>query len=484
MLLYELLEGIGEYRLFGVRGDTAISSPFTDTREAVAKGLFICIEGTGLDGHIFAKSAAEMGASAVVANRPIEGVPTVVVSDTQFAAAVIWNNYYKRPSGNMRLFGITGTNGKTSTLSFLAFCLGCQGRKVGTIGTLGAFALGERVDIKGSEKTGVCSAMTTPDPRYLYEALSKFRDMGVEDVVMEVSSHGIAQRKVDPLNFYVGIFTNLTPEHLDYHKSMEEYFRVKASFVSRCQKRIVNADDSDCRRFSASVPSICVGRDMLSCVAADKSFVSYSFEYKGETVNIKSSVGGDFTVYNTLFASVAALEGGVSAKNVEKGIFSLKNVKGRMESVDTGDAGFDVIIDYAHTPDALEKVLCHLRRYTVGRLICVFGCGGERDRGKRPLMGRIAESFCDGVIVTSDNPRGEDPLSIIKDITDGMKKDCFAVIPKRKEGIYAAISMADEGDTVLLAGKGHETYEIGKAGFSDFDEREIVREAIALRFGK
>lgn len=484
MLLYELLDGIGEYRLFGVRGDIVISSPFTDTRESVEKGLFICIEGCELDGHSFAKRAAELGANAVAANRPIEGVPTVVVNDTRYAAAVIWNNYYKRPAENMRLFGITGTNGKTSTLSFLASCLACHGRKVGTIGTLGAFALGERIDIKGSEKAGVCSAMTTPDPRYLYETLSKFRDMGVEDVVMEVSSHGIAQRKTDPLNFYVGIFTNLTPEHLDFHKSMEEYFRVKASFVSRCERRIVNTDDSDGRRFSLSVPSICVGRDMLSRVSADKSFVSYSFEYKGERVNIKSLVGGDFTVYNTLFAAVAALEGGVSVKNVEKGILSLENVKGRMERADTNGAGFDVIIDYAHTPDGLEKVLCHLRRNTVGRLICVFGCGGERDRGKRPVMGRIAESFCDGVIVTGDNPRGEDPLSIIRDITDGMKKDCHAVIPKRKDAIFAAISMAEKGDTVLLAGKGHETYEIGASGFAPFDEREIVKEALNLKFGE
>ncbi len=484
MLLYELLEGVGEYRLFGVRGDLDISSPFTDSREEVLGGLFVCIEGLELDGHTFAKSAVDKGAAAVVASRLVYGVPTVLVGDTRFAAAVIWNNFFKRPARNMRLFGITGTNGKTSTLSFLASCLTSQGRKVGTVGTLGAFAMGERIQVKGSEKTSAHSAMTTPDPRYLYSALSKFRKMGVEDVVMEVSSHGIVQRKTDPLDFYLGIFTNLTPEHLDYHKTMEEYFKVKASFVSRCEKRIINKDDSDCRRFGESIPCVAVGRDMLSDVFADKSSVSYSFEYKGKKIDIKSSVGGEFTVYNTLLASVAALESGVSPKNVQKGILSLGNVKGRMERVDTGNAGFDVIIDYAHTPDALEKVLCHLRRMTEGKLICVFGCGGERDRTKRPLMGRVAESFCDGVIVTSDNPRGEDPVSIIKDITEGMKKDCHVVIPKRKEGIYAAISMAGEGDTVLLAGKGHETYEIGPSGFSSFDEREVVREAVRLKFGK
>ena len=189
------------------------------------------------------------------------------------------------------------------------------------------------------------------------------------------------------------IFINLTPEHLDYHGSMEEYFRVKASFVARCQKRIVNVDDSDCRRFAGSVPSFCVGRGMAFDILSDSSGVSYSFEYKGERINVKSSVGGDFTVCNTLLASVAALESGADAQSVEKGILSQKSIKGRRERVDTGDVGIDVIIDYAHTPDALEKVLCDLRRMTAGKLICVFGCGGERDKGKRPLMGRVAESF-------------------------------------------------------------------------------------------
>lgn len=480
MLLCELLAGL-EYRLFGLCTDIFVTEPFCDSREAVKGGLFICIKGTVVNGADFAEDAFQKGAVAAVACERIAGRPTVVVPDTRYAAAVIWNNYYKRPSRGMRLYGITGTNGKTSTLHFLSSCLRADGRKTGTIGTLGAFSSDGRIEIKTSEKAEGGAAMTTPDPKYLYGILAEFRSRGITDVVMEVSSHSILQRKTDALRFCTGIFTNLSPEHLDTHETMEEYYRVKASFVARCERRIVNKDSPECRRFAAAVPSLAVGIDDVSDITVDSGGVEYTFR----GARVSASVGGEFTVYNSLLAIVAANKSGVSLERCVKGVKNVESICGRLERVvRKEDAGFDVIIDYAHTPDALEGVLCHLRKLCSGDIICVFGCGGNRDRKKRPLMGKIAQSFADGVIVTGDNPRDEDPLRIIEDILSGMKGDNCVIIPERRNAIYAAVSMAKRGDCILLAGKGHEKYEIRGGEMREFDERDIVAEAVKLKYGK
>lgn len=480
MFLSELLAGL-EYRLYCLCSDLYITEPFSDSREAAAGGLFICIKGTSANGADFAEDAFKKGAAAAVSTDRIAGRPTVVVADTRYAAAVIWNNYYKRPAKKMHLYGITGTNGKTSTLNFLASCLRADGRKTGTIGTLGVFSSDGKLEIKTSEKADGGAAMTTPDPKYLYGTLDTFRRMGVTDVVMEVSSHSILQRKTDALRFRTGIFTNLSPEHLDTHETMEEYYRVKASFVARCEKRIVNKDSPECRRFAAAVPSFAVGMDDVSDVTIDSGGV----EYIWRGAKIKASVGGEFTVYNSLLAVAAAVRNGVSLERCVKGIENVESICGRLERVvKKEDVGFDVIIDYAHTPDALEGVLCHLRKLCSGDIICVFGCGGNRDRKKRPLMGKIAESFADGVIVTGDNPRDEDPLCIIEDILRGMTGENCVIIPERRNAIYAAVSMAKRGDCILLAGKGHERYEIKCGEMCDFDEREVVAEALKLKYGK
>ncbi|MBE6587925.1 MAG: UDP-N-acetylmuramoyl-L-alanyl-D-glutamate--2,6-diaminopimelate ligase [Ruminococcaceae bacterium] len=479
MLLKELLFGL-EYKLLYVDCDCQISRPFCDSRNVTEGGLFVCLEGRSTDGALYINEAINAGAAAVVSQKVRDGVPTVVVRDTRYALAVIWNNFFGRPGEKMRLYGITGTNGKTSTAHFLASCLRADSRRVGTIGTLGCFAMGERISCTGSEIKGAAAAMTTPDPEYLYGTLAEFRSRGITDVVMEVSSHAICQRKVDCLSFCVGIFTNLSPEHLDYHADMEEYFRVKASFVARCAIRVVNTDDPWGSRFSAAVPSFRTGMESIGDIKIGNGGVSYTFE--GE--RIRSSVGGEFTVYNTLLAYRAALLCGVSPKNAAAGIASAGEVRGRLErAVRAEDEGFDVIIDYAHTPAALESVLRHLKKGARGKLICVFGCGGDRDPKKRPEMGRIAEIYSDAVIVTSDNSRGESPLAIIRDIIGGMVLSCSVVIPDRREAIFAAVSMASEGDTVLLAGKGHESYEIRGERVLDFDEREIVKEAVRLKNG-
>ncbi len=481
MYLNELLFGI-QYKLRGVGGNIEVTRPCCDSRAVTRGSVFICIRGMSTDGELYIEEAMAAGAACIVAEKEYREYPCCVVNDSRYALAVMWNNYYRDPARGMRLFGITGTNGKTSTAEFLSAILKNDRRRVGVIGTLGCFADGEMIDCAGSEKVDAAAAMTTPDPEYLYGVLEQFRKRGVSDTVMEVSSHAIVQRKIDALRFYMGIFTNLSPEHLDCHGTMEEYFRVKASFVSRCRIRIVNADSPECRRFALSVPSEMVGGENIRDVSVFASRVSYILEYKGKRLNIKSSVGGDFTVSNTLLASVAALCAGVPERTVEKGIASVVNVRGRLERiVKKEEDGFDLFIDYAHTPVALECVLLGLRKVCKGRLICVFGCGGDRDRQKRPVMGKIAETLCDGVIVTSDNSRKEDSLSIIRDIVGGMGGENSVVIPSRKEAVFAAVSMAGNGDIVLLAGKGHETYEIGKDGKTKFDEREIVKEALRTK---
>ena len=481
MLLSELLSGL-EYRLYGIAPDTDITRPFSDSRNAVGGGLFICIRGEKKDGHDFASLAIEEGAVAAVTKERIEGMPCVVVADTRYASAVIWNNFYGRPAEGMRLAGVTGTCGKTTVAALLSACLKEDGRRVGVMGTLGCFAEGQRIDCSGCEKADTCAAMTTPDPEFLYKTLAEFKRRGVTDVVMEVSSHAILQRKIDPLRFFVTVFTNLSPEHLDAHKTMEEYFRVKASFVARGERRVVNCDNSYCLRFAKAVPSVCITARMAENIAESGGKTSYDLSLPGGKLHIESRLLGDFTVENTMLASGAALCLGVEEKVVERAVSKVDGICGRMErACDRERWGFDVIIDYAHTPDSLERALKSLRVSTKGRLICMFGCGGDRDRAKRPLMGAVAERYADKVVVTSDNSRSESTLLIIRDILSGIKSDKCIVIPVRRDAIFAAVCTAEEGDTVLLAGKGHERYEIMGNIRSFFDEKEIINEALRAR---
>lgn len=484
MLLSKLLSGL-DVRFFGIDEDMEITRPFSDSRRACRGGLFICLRGTRTDGNKYAAEAMARGALAVVSERVTAGIPTVKVRDVRYALSVIWNNFYKRPALEMRFFGITGTNGKTSTAAFLSSCLAADGRRVGTIGTLGAAALGKTISRGDSETGDEGAAMTTPDPEYLFETLDRFRSLGVTDVVMEVSSHGILLKKADAIPFQTGVFTNLSPEHLDCHKSLEEYFRVKASFVARCEKRVVNRDCPYCRRFSERIPSLCVGMEDISDLKIGRGGISYILPSPRGEIKIESAIGGAFTAYNTLLAASAALLSGVGPSAVKEGISALYCIPGRLErAVRAEECGFDVFIDYAHTPDALEGVLRYLRNHCHKRLICLFGCGGDRDREKRPLMGRIAQRYSDRVFVTGDNPRTEDPERIIEDITSGMEKGGYTVIPDRKEAIITALSRMESGDTLLLAGKGHETYEIGPSGKRYFDERRILTDWLEGKYGK
>lgn len=477
MYLSELLDGL-EYAISGAYADDIeISTPVTDSRDCVKDSLFICLDGTRFSGDSFAVSARELGAAACVCSRPIEcGMLCVTVSDTRLAAAVIWNNYYRRPARDMRVYGITGTNGKTSTAAFLKSILEADGRNVGIIGTLGSSAMGMDISSRGAELSDIPASMTTPDPKYLYGTLRTMRDMGVGDVVMEVSSHSLLQKKVAPIDFEVGIFTNLSPEHLDCHKDMETYFKVKSTMFDKCRKTVTNGDDPYGRRLCGTY----AGLDMTESTEVSRG-CSYLLKYKDMKIPVKTQVSGDFTVYNTMLAAIAALETGASAEAVRIGIENVKSICGRMEhAVEHKNFGFDVYIDYAHTPRAMEAALsCFSKRK--GRLVALFGCGGDRDREKRPLMGKIASRLADKVIVTSDNPRSEEKNAIIRDIISGIPMrdmEKCTVITSRKDAIFYAVKEAIEGDVIVLLGKGHETWETGKSEKIHFDEREILKEAL------
>lgn len=476
MQLTKLLIGL-DYRVCGAPMDADISSPATDSRSVRPGGLFICLRGTTRDGHRYASEAVLRGAVACICDTYLSGMPCILVKDTRHAAAVIWNNFYDSPGRALRLVGITGTNGKTSTLSFMAGILSAAGIQTGTIGTLGYRLGGQQITWEGAENPDIPAAMTTPDPRYLYGMLAYMKQNGAQAVVMEVSSHSLSQRKTDPLYFETGIFTNLSAEHLDYHKDMESYFQAKASLFANCRMSIINGDDPYGRR----IRGIHAGLYMAKNRRIRPEGVAYQLQYRGRSLPIRSRVAGAFTIYNTMLSAIAALEMGISAGDVIRGIAAVSGISGRMERiVRSADAGFDVYIDYAHTPDALRAALEGLRQAVPrsGRLTVVFGCGGDRDKGKRPIMGRLAEELSDRVIITSDNARTEDKNAIIQDILAGMRSQPDTVIPDRREAIVYAIETAMPGDTILLAGKGHENYETGPEGKSPFSERDIVWETV------
>lgn len=477
MHLAKLLEGL-EYTSCGVSTEQDITMPATDSRSVEAGGLFICLRGTKRDGHRYAGEAVLRGAAACVCDTYLSGVPCILVKDTRHAAAVIWNNFYGNPGAALRLVGITGTNGKTSTLSFLSAILSYAGIRTGTIGTLGCRLAGCQIQCEGAENPDVPAAMTTPDPRYLYGVLAHMKEQGALAVVMEVSSHSLSQRKTDPLSFEMGIFTNLSAEHLDYHKDMEAYFQAKASMFCSCKTSVINGDDPYGRR----IPGIHAGMHMAKNKRIRPEGVAYQLRYRGNILPIRSRVAGAFTIYNTMFSAIAAIEMGIAPGDIIRGIAGVSGICGRMEHIIySADVGFDVYIDYAHTPDALRAALQGLRGAVPkgGRLIVLFGCGGDRDRSKRPVMGRLAQELCDCVIVTSDNARTENRDAIIQDILSGTTDpSAITVIPDRREAILYTVKTAMPGDIILLAGKGHENYETGPNGKLPFSERGIVREAV------
>ncbi len=473
MKLSKLLSGL-EYELSNLVEDAEITAVCSDSRRAGVGSLFVCITGSRQDGHSFAHLAFEKGAAAVVTEYSIEGLPCVVCRDTRFADAIIWANYYDNPQNKLNISFVTGTNGKTSTAEFMYNVLAEAGVKCGIIGTLGARTTDGPIEFCDCEMEDMPSAMTTPDPEGLYGVLRQMVRLDVRHVVMEASSHAIAQKKLAAIEFDVGIFTNLSHEHLDYHKTIENYFLTKASLFTQSKKRVICTDSIWGKRLAEMYPA---SAEVSRKNARNTALTAQGVEYDFLDMHIKSEVAAEFTVENTMLAAAAALEMGVDRSAIEKGICDVKNICGRMEHVIFSDEyGFDAYIDYAHTPSAMRDAIESARRISRGTPITVlFGCGGNRDREKRSLMGRCAEMLADKIIVCADNSRNEETDTIINDILSGMKCPEYAfVIEDREVAIEFAVRQACEGEVLLLLGKGHECYEIDQSGKHPFDERKIL----------
>jgi UDP-N-acetylmuramoyl-L-alanyl-D-glutamate--2,6-diaminopimelate ligase len=436
----------------------------------------VAVRGSQADGHAFIADAVARGATVVVAERNTQtGAPTILVRDGRLAAIALARAWYGDPARALTLVGVTGTNGKTTTVTLVRHLLDANG-SAGSIGTLGAF------DGRGDAVPSTAGTLTTPGPVDLQATLAALRDRGCQTVAMETSSHSLQQGRLDGLSFRAGIFTNLTRDHLDYHGTMEAYLAAKlrlATLLSNDGVAVINAEDPAWRSMRRDVRRITFGRH----VAGDIHATGISLDAAGCRFRLESVFGsadialpllGSFNLMNALGAAACALALGTPISVVAGRLNAAPQVPGRMERIVESPAV--VLRDYAHTPDSLERALETLRPLTSGRLIVVFGCGGDRDRGKRPIMGRIAAERADLAIVTSDNPRTEDPEQIIDDVVAGMGSASHLRVADRREAIRAALERARPGDTVLLAGKGHETYQVVGTEKRPFDERTIVRE--------
>ncbi|MBP3705735.1 MAG: UDP-N-acetylmuramoyl-L-alanyl-D-glutamate--2,6-diaminopimelate ligase [Clostridia bacterium] len=453
---------------------TGISCNSKDVKNGYA---FVCIQGTNVDGHNYALDAINNGAAVVVTQRDLGIENQIIVSDTHVVYATMCANWFDNPAKDLRLIGVTGTNGKTSVTYMLKSVLENSGSKVGLIGTI--------QNMIGDE--AVVSHNTTPNAYELNSLFSLMRAKGCEFVIMEVSSHALDQCRVYDLKFDVAIFTNLTQDHLDYHKTMENYLNAKKKLFNMCGTAVVNKDDAYYEQLVQGL-----GCEIITCSTDNDSIYSAkAIKYRPDGVDyelvsdisfnhISVKTGGKFTVYNSMLVAVTALKMGIEMDIITKSLQELEGIKGRAEVV-PNDRDFTIIIDYAHTPDGLKNILSTFRECEKERLIVLFGCGGDRDRTKRPKMGNIAVHNADYVIVTSDNPRSEEPMAIIDDILEGTQgvKTPVKVIENRIEAIKYAVSIARRGDILVLAGKGHETYQILKSGTIHLDEREIIKEALA-----
>ncbi len=457
--------------------DTQITGITCNSKEVKSGFAFVCINGTNVDGHIYAQSAIEAGAQVIVCERDLGLAQQIIVEDTHAAYADMSARWFGNPAKKLKLIGVTGTNGKTSVVYMLKSILEADGNKVGVIGTIQNM-VGDKI---------ISSNNTTPGAYELNGLLAQMVEEGCKYAVMEVSSHALDQKRVYNLRFEVAAFTNLTQDHLDYHKTMDNYFDAKSKLFSMCSAAVINLDDTYGKRLIDSVSckaiSYSVKQDCSTYTAKDISYRPDSVKYQMVGYNFIGKIcvgtGGKFTVYNSLCAAACALELGVGASVIASALSQMHGVKGRAEVVPT-NRDFTVIIDYAHTPDGLENILSTFKEYRDSRLVVVFGCGGDRDKLKRPIMGEIAARLADFVIITSDNPRSEDPMSIINDIVVGIKdsKKKYKIIENRAEAVKFAIATAKNNDIIVLAGKGHETYQILSTGKIHLDEREIVRESL------
>lgn len=457
--------------------DVEITGITIDSRKVEEGYVFVCISGLISDGHDYAQKAIEKGAAVIVGERELSlDVPCVVYEDTKLALAEISAKFYHYPENKLKLVGITGTNGKTTVSYLIKKILESAGKTVGIIGTNEILVGDKEVGIKSSTPT-------TPNSLELRQIFAKMVEMGAEYVVMEVSSHALDLHRVAGLTYDVGIFTNLTRDHLDYHGTMENYFLAKKKLFDISEVSVINRDDEYGNRIATEHGGkiLTISTKNADVIAENIEItakgVTFDVRYGDEKQKVSLGISGMFSVYNGLCAIGATLSLGVDLKSCAEGISASKGVKGRLERVETG-RDFEVIIDYAHTPDGLENVISAVNSFKKGRCITVFGCGGDRDATKRPIMGEIGTRLSDIAVITSDNPRCEAPARIIEDILSGVREGEYKVIENRREAIAYALSIAQKDDIVLLCGKGQETYQIIGTEKTHFDEREVVREIL------
>ena len=471
MKISEVLDSIKTYDVYE---DAQVNLVTADSRKVAPGCIFVCIKGARFDGHDAAAEALEKGAVLVVCDHDLGLANQVVVENTRAAFSVMCANFFGNPAKKIRLIGITGTNGNTTTAFLIKNMLEKMGHKTGLIGTVMNMA-GDKV---------FPAALTTPESFELNELFAEMVKEGCEYCVMEVSSQALAQERVAGIEFAAGVYTNLTQDHLDYHGTFENYAEAKAKLFSASEVCVLNLDDehamSMMRHSDGRMVTYSVNQDESDYTAKYIRYKADGIEYElvtmGYVERVKVSIPGEFTVYNSMAAAVTLIELGFDFSEVLYALSLSEGVKGRIEVVPT-DTDYTVIIDYAHTPDGLENIISSLRKIAKNRIITVFGCGGDRDKTKRPIMGSIAAKLSDVIVVTSDNPRSEAPDAIIEDILAGVKGSKVKKIIKedRTQAIAAAMAEAEADDIIILAGKGHETYQILNTGKIHYDEREIVR---------
>ena len=486
MELKELLVGLENLK---VKGDLAINiEGIENNSKNVKKGyLFVAIQGFSTDGHQYVENAIENGATAIMVQEGSnlkgmkipDDITVVMAKDTREGLAIVSDNFYNHPSRKFKLIGVTGTKGKTTTTFMIKEILEKAGYKVGLIGTIATYINGKMITE---------SSRTTPESIELQRTFAQMVEQGVEYVVMEVSSQSLKLHRVDGCNFNIVVFTNFSEDHISEkeHPDMKDYFESKLKLFKMCDNGIINADDLQVSKVPRLFPDsniMTYGIDNYCDVLAKdititNSYVDYRVKISDRNERVKVSIPGRFSVYNSLAAICVAKKLGIPSDKVIEALADIR-VPGRSEMV-PNKKEIPIMIDYAHSPESLQNILSAVKSYTRGRVICVFGCGGDRDKAKRPVMGEISGRIADFTFITTDNPRTEDPEEIVKEIEEGIKKTKgkYKVVVDRKEAIKEAIEMANKLDIVVLAGKGHEPYQEINNKKYPFDEREIVKEII------
>ncbi len=475
--------------------DIEVSGVTCDSRMVKKGDVFVALTGERTDGKAFIREALHRGAVCIVSEDFCEsvGVPVVNTENIRSTCAVMFSNLYGAASDGMNVTAVTGTNGKTTASSLLWHIYTYSGRRAGLLGTVAKRTSDKKLDGE------VCDDMTTPAPERLYKYIYEMKIQGCEHLILEASSHGLAQSRLDGIRVNTGIFMNMTPEHLDFHGSMENYYSAKRRLCEISDVFFANYDDPYGKRLCGEFPEI-YAYSAVPETAADSrvwatgamyrsrglSGIEYMFCSKDAVFPVKCRMVGKIALYNSLAAISAALKDGISPDIIIKAVEAFKGVKGRFETVLSGNKAPACIIDYAHTPDSFEKALLQTRALmkSGSRLILVFGCGGERDRYKRSVMGHLAEKYADTVVVTEDNSRGEEPERIIREILGGMKApEKAAVVMDRERALFTAVEKSSRRDVILILGKGHEEYIIDKYGKRPFSERKIIKSAILEKYG-